>query len=186
MSKKESTFDFKLRYNTVARLTREYSSLLKRIRGSDLYYHICSNKSLSDYNNIINTSLEYNKPFKFLRDYFKGLCGDDNRASERYKYYYIKTIFTVYSAVISKDTGGNWIQLANLIGICANVDRFKEDPEVSGMLDNLLLSDIQELTFYLSALFMLYQKLDGYQEIILSCIENGDIAQSIRDIICKE
>lgn len=188
MSKKDTNFNYQLRYCTVQRLTDMYSDLIKRVKGYDIYFYVAQNKELMSYQSITTAVTNINPSFKYLQQYFKSVCGNTDKSAERYKYYYLKTICKAYEQLLGY-TIDNWACLRTLIGICASVSSIAEDTDIyDSNNDNRLITpeiigDINNLTLYITALFILQQKLDGYEEIILDCLKDEGIALAIKAII---
>ena len=181
MTKKSETLDYRLRHAAVSYITSYYRDNLREIRSSELYSYVQTHKELSNFDYVVSVDTKSNSYFPYLQKLLKEICGDGERAAERYKYYYLKSLYKTYEDIIGYSIGGTWSQLALLIAMCASLDIDFKDTGVS--VDIHIVNLIHRLTNYIIALFTLYQKTEGYGDLLVACIENVDIDDVVSDII---
>ena len=181
MAKKSETLDYRLRHAAVSYITSYYRDNLREIRSSELYSYVQTHKELSNFDYVVSVDTRSNSYFSYLQKLLKEICGDGERAAERYKYYYLKSLYKAYEDIIGYSIGGTWLQLSLLIAMCASLDIDFSNTGFS--VDIHTVNLIHRLTNYMIALFTMYQKSEGYGDLLVACIENVDIDDVVSDII---
>lgn len=177
---KNKSYEQQLREKVVIHLTKYYDSALSRVQSSKCLGYINSKyKGKLNYDDILKLDTSQNPRFKYLQCIIKQLCGDGARANDRYRYYYIKSLYDRYISIATRLVNPDHI--ISLIGLCGYISSINKD-EVE--VDDSILSDISDITDYLISLFIVSYKLKGYKDILLGSIEDADM-QGIIDTIME-
>ena len=173
------TYEQQLRDRASVQIIRYYKDALTGVELNKAFFTNTLTYSRFKFDDVVNASAEKNPNFKYLQDLIKNLCGSDH-ANDRFRYYYIPAFFKALNKEVQTALI-NTTYVSSLIGFCSYISSLSDN-----VINDDILINVQKVTNCFIALFMLWRKIDGYEDIVVECIGMDKIDDVITKIATED